>query len=81
MLTASCIIPSLLDSSGPYWGWGVQSIAEEERGGKRKERAEGEEEGQERRALLKGKVPLVLTESHRKAALQRAGPTLFPALR
>lgn len=42
MLTASCIIPSLLDSSGPYWGGGVQSIAEEERCGKRKERAEGE---------------------------------------
>lgn len=59
----------------------MQSIAEEEMGGKRKERAEGKEEGQERRALLKGKVSLVLTESHRKAALQRAGPTLFPALR
>lgn len=78
MLTASRIIPSLLDSSGPYCGGG--GLVEEERGGKRKKREKGEGKGQGG-ALLKGKVPLALTECHRKAALQRAGPTLFPALR
>lgn len=56
---------------------GGQKIVQKERGWKRKKREKGEGEGQEGGALLKGKVPLALTECHRKVTLQRAGPTLF----